>query len=139
MRHHNVLWFASLSDGNTVYEGKGDYSVIPGQLSPWLRLQEHLNATGTYHLYLTSLGLYTADGQKYLLPPLGKNPSFAPYRKSPVKPISYNMFRQVDAEINQDGQSEKLYTVAEARYEQGTVQLYVDNSTKNSWVNFKPA
>ena len=131
-----MLWFASLSNGNTVYEGKGDYTVIPGQLSPWLRIQEHLKTTGTY---LTSLGLYATDGQRYLLPPLGKNPSFAPYRKAHARPLSYNMFRQIDTEIGLAGRSEKQYTVVEARYEQGIVQLYVDNSTKNSWVNFKPA
>ena len=128
MQTLKVKWQVSLSDGTTVYEGKGDYLYIAGELSPWNRLLEHIK---TNELRITSLSLYTDKGQTFNLPSAGKNPKFHLFASSP-QPIGYKMFRAVGHDI--DAQSEDHFTVAEADYGDYRLQLWVDNQhPENCW------
>jgi len=37
-----VRWVVSLSNGETIYEERGNYRKIEGELSPWQRLQAYI-------------------------------------------------------------------------------------------------
>ena len=132
---HQALWSVSLSNGETIYEEKGDYTTIAGEISPWQRLLRYL--AQNQDLEITSLSLYARDGRRFNLPSAGNNPRFRALQDVP-QPVEYRMFRQTAWSTNQAGEllegSEDLYTVAEAKYDNGTtLQLWVDNKTLNSW------
>jgi hypothetical protein len=59
-----IKWIATLSDGSRVTEGEGDFTLIPGERTPWFRLTEQLNKKG---LYLTRLVL-DVNGKEVSLP-----------------------------------------------------------------------
>ena len=88
---HNVRWQASLSNGETVYEDKGDYLELPGELSPWQKLLKHISEN---NLTITSLSLYTDDGARFNLPSLGKNPKFSAFDQA-TKPFQYILERVI--------------------------------------------
>ena len=48
----NVKWIATLSDGATAVEHKGEYKIIPGERKPWVRLCRNLASEGKW---ITSL------------------------------------------------------------------------------------
>jgi hypothetical protein len=123
-------WFASLSDGSTVYEEKGDFKTIKGELSPWQRLLKHLDNG----IKITSISLYTDDGKRFNLPSAGKNPKFKEFAEAP-KPTSYNFFRKAGADImNGKAESYEVYAVIEAIYPDKKLQLWVSESnSNNSW------
>jgi hypothetical protein len=134
---HNVLFQVSLSNGETFFEGKGEYQEIPGQLSPWQRLNKYLAEN---KLFITSLSLYTKDGRTFNLPSAGKCPRFKFFAEA-QKPIDFNFFRAISREMTFIGQEAKeveisdWFTVAEAIYPDYKLQLWVDeNNTRNSWV-----
>ena len=123
-------WFASLSDGSTVYEDKGDYKIIEGELSPWNRLQEYLKNG----IRITSISLYTDDGKRFNLPSAGKNPKFKEFSEA-EKPVSYNFFRKAGADVmNNKAQKYEVYSVIEAIYPDKKLQVWVSESnSNNSW------
>lgn len=131
MTQHTVLWSVSLSNGETLYEEKGAFQTIRGELSPWQRLLKYLSETNTV---ITSLSLYTKEGRRFNLPSNGANPKFKEFGLH-VKPVFYKMFRKIGFDAqggNRDVQD--VYTVAEATYEDGKVlQVWVDNATHNCW------
>jgi len=142
--NHNVKWQVSLSTGETFFEDKGDFIEIPDQLSPWQRLQKYLIEN---EAQITSLSLYTNDGQSFNLPSAGKNPKFKAFSDL-EKPLDYQMFRTIGRNVaglkngvvvplNEHG-FDDWFTVIEAIYSFGSLQLWVDeNNSKNSWVLFK--
>jgi hypothetical protein len=132
---HLVKWKASLSNGETFYECKGDYQDIPDQLSPWQRLQKYISDN---KLEMTSLSLYTDKGQTWQLPSSGTNPKF---RQESKKPLDFNMFRKVSREarvVNLKAEKDKRtewFTVISAIYPDGEIQIWVDEyNTNNCWV-----
>lgn len=134
---HNVCWQVSLSNGETLFEEKGDYKWLPDVVSPWSRLMDYIVING---LEITSLALYTRDGKTYNLPSLGKNPKFQEFNKA-QKPIDYQVSRKVSREMKfvdnvvQNTETVSLYTVASAFFNGYELQLWVDeNNTKNCWV-----
>jgi hypothetical protein len=133
---HNVRFQVSLSNGETFYEGKGEYSDLPGQLSPWQRLERY---TLEKKLSITSLSLYTEDGQTFNLPSSGKNPKFQIFTKL-EKPLDYNVCRYLARDIDQDGAKiSDLFTVAEAIYPTYKLQIWVDEkNVRNSWAAVIP-
>lgn len=138
---HNALWQVSLSSGETFYEEKGDYISVPGQLSPWQRLQKYIVETKTE---ITSLSLYTNDGRTFNLPSSGKNPKFRPFSVS-KKPIDYNMCRYLGQDIRITGSKQETigssdhFTVIEAIYPDYKLQVWVDEkNTRNSWTLVVP-
>lgn len=129
--NHTVYWIAGLSNGQTITEGKGDFQVIEGELSPWQRLLAFCAANGAT---ITSMSLATADGRRFNLPSAGKNPKFKAFADAP-KPLSYKAFRKFGADVTRNSQTNKdLFTVIEASYEGGSaIQVWVDEDTLTSW------
>lgn len=129
---HTVNWGASLDNGETIYEGKGDYIAIEGELSPWQKLRKRMEDTG---VRITSLSLYAADGRRWNLPSAGRNPKFRAFDAAP-KPVGYRFFRKMGGDVLPSGDvvDEDRYTCIEAQYEDGrAVQLWVDEKTMNAW------
>jgi hypothetical protein len=138
--NHKVKFKVSLNNGETFYEGKGDYVEIAGQLSPWQRL---LKYTVDNKVEITSLSLYTDSGQTFNLPSSGKNPKFKPFRDI-QKPIDYDLKRYVAREldttrINGDLTLDNIavsewFTVIEAIYPDYKLELWVDEfNIQNCW------
>lgn len=138
-----VQFIASLSNGETIIEGKNDWCWIDGQKSPWNRL---IRYSVDKKLTITSLSLYTPSGATYTLPPIGRKAKFAGYsnRSENEIPVDFEVKRFIArdmkiAGIKNDLKIEKVnilefYTIAEAIYKNFTLQLWVDeNNQKNSW------
>lgn len=134
---HTVLWNVSLSNGETIYEEKGEYQTIPGELSPWNRLLAYIEKN---NLKITSLALYTESGRRFNLPSAGNNPKFHAFSLV-EQPVKYKMFRKAAGDVmrpttGQDAiiENAELYIVAEAEYANGSkLHVWVDNKTHNSW------
>jgi hypothetical protein len=133
---HNVKWFVSLSNGETLYESKGNYCDIKGEPSPWLRL---LKYTQENKLEITSCGLYTDDGKIFNLPSNGKNPKFKDFAEI-EKPLDYLVCRKLARDIVMVGDRPQKteisdwFTVAKAFYPTYTLEIWVDeNNTNNCW------
>ena len=127
-----VLWTVGLSNGENVYEEKGNFQTITGELSPWQRLLAYMKEK---ELRITSLSLYTSDGRRFNLPSAGRNPKFKAFSELP-QPVAYKMFRKMGGDVMRGGEIENqdLYTVIEAEYEDGKkLQVWVDEETLNSW------
>lgn len=133
---HLVKWKASLSNGKTFYECKGDYQDIPDQLSPWQRLQKYISDN---KLEMTSLSLYTDKGQTWQLPSSGTNPKFSEFAKV-EKPLDYDMCRKIAREakvvqmVAEKAKVDEWYTVIKAIYKDYTLEIWVDElHQNNSW------
>lgn len=138
---HYVKWQVSLSNGETLYEDKGDYEIIPGQESPWQRLQTHLSETGAT---ITSLSLYTDDGRTFNLPSAGKNPKFAEFAQIEA-PLDFDMCRKIARETDMTGKKDgslqaqnhrvsEWFTIIKAIYEDYTLEVWVDElNINNCW------
>ncbi len=124
-------WKVSLSNGETLYEHKGDYCVVEGELSPWNRLLQYLTDNS---LTITSISLYTDSGKSFNLPSMGKNPKFHAFAVAP-KPLSYSFFNKMGQDaLGGDDMQTDLFAVIEAKYEHTALQLWVDrNNTNNVW------
>jgi hypothetical protein len=86
-------WLASISDGSIALEGKAPFHVIPGELSPWLRLQRYL---ADNKLRITGLRIQVeVDGQPIRT---YNSPSLSPKSRwsylNPVLPIRFDYFRR---------------------------------------------
>lgn len=137
-----VFWKVSLSNGETFYEGKGNYTQIKGELSPWNRL---LKYTTENKLLITSLSLYTQDKTEkhprtFNLPSAGNQPKFKPFQQA-EKPLDfrYGHYLAQDHKVmnNQVVESKATgwFAVIEAIYPTYKLQLWVDeNNTRNTWV-----
>jgi hypothetical protein len=128
---YNVNWYASLSDGTSRQEGKGEFTVIEGQPSPWLRLLAFCEQKG---LVITSLSLRSKD-LAWNLPSAGKHPKFGEFDKA-QKPDSYRFYRKAGFEVNPDGSQKgesDRFSVIEADYAGHKLQLWVDHASLASW------
>lgn len=133
MRHHTALFQASLSNGETLFEGRGDYQEIEGQPSPWQRLLLYLHKTKSH---ITSLAIY-AGGLRYMLPPIGKGgPRFRAFEHA-ERPVGLTFFRKLGQDVNASGGalSEEIFAVAQAQYSDGTfIEIWVsDANPENAW------
>lgn len=129
---NKVLFTASLSNGETIHEEKGNFQTITGELSPWQRL---LAFCASQKATITSLALYTADGKRWNIPSAGKTPKFKAFADC-EKPISYRFFRKIGADMRADGTIENTdhFNVIEATYTDGKkIQVWVDDEGENSW------
>jgi hypothetical protein len=135
---HNVRWSVSLSNGETIHEGKGEYEEIDGELSPWQKLQAHLETLNAGApadpVRITSLWLTTQSGATLNLPSAGRNPRFRALGEAHA-PTAFRMFRNAAADIV-DGLTVngEIYTVAEATFaDNKRLQIWVDEATGNAW------
>lgn len=131
MTQHKTYWQVGLSNGLTLYEEKGDYVTVEGELSPWQRLLSYM---AKENVTITSLALYSGD-KRWVLPSMGNNPKFKAFCDA-QKPLSFRAYRKMGADI-EGGQitEQELYTVAEAQYENYKLQLWVSEKNPDiSWV-----
>ena len=127
-----VLWSVSLSNGETLYENKGNFKNIKDELSPWQRLLLYL---AKEKVEITSMSLYCGD-KRWHLPSAGKSPKFQAFSQC-EKPYHFKFFRKMGANMNKDtGEQtdEEHFAVVEAFFEGGTsMQVWVDEEKQNSW------
>jgi len=132
MARHAVTWKASLSNGETAYEGKGQFEEIDGELSPWNKLVEYI---ADNDLKITSLALETFDGRTFHVPSAGKSPRFPMFENQP-KPNDYRFFNAVTSVIMESGEGDvtSMYRVIEAVYDDHRLQMWVDvYNPRNCW------
>ena len=128
-----VRWIASLSNGQTLYEERGNFKTIDGELSPWLRLLSYATEN---NLSITSIALTFDERTRYNLSSLGKNPKFHAFAQA-AKPVAFNFFRKlggdvIDGKVN--AETADHFGVIEAQYESGqVVQVWVDDANGNTW------
>jgi hypothetical protein len=134
--NRNVKWKVSLSNGETFYEGKGDYKLLKGELSPWDRLTKYLQGTKTE---ITSLSLYTDSGQNYHLPSSGNNPKFKGFVEI-GKPINFTYFREAGLDLISSAPSRttEVFAIISANYKDHSLQVWVsEKNPNNSWALVK--
>lgn len=131
MKKQKVQWSVSLSNGETLYENKGNFQTIEGELSPYQRMLAFIVGK---EVKITSMTLYTDDGHRWNLPSAGKNPKFKAFADA-EKPVNYKFFRKLGQDVmNGEKGIPEIYSVIEAQYEDGKkIQVWVDNETFNSW------
>lgn len=120
-----IKWIAGLSNGETLREGVGITSYIPGQKSPWWKLQDYLKDNS-----LTINSFYLSyKTRHYHLPSI--EPKFGG-----KKPNSYNCFRKVRTDsLTGSSDNDELYICAEAIYDDYRLQLWIDEKNVNKvWV-----
>jgi hypothetical protein len=130
----HIFWTASLSDGQTIFEDKGDYAITQGELSPWQRLMAFLRENP--EVKITSLSLYTFDNRRFNLSSSGRNPKFKIFADA-EQPVGYRFFRVAGMDFDMSGKREKeeTFAVVEAVYKSGKkLQLWVaDDNIDNCW------
>lgn len=136
-----VKFIASLSNGETVVEGKADFKYIDGNHTPWIRLVRYATEN---KLDITSLSLFTPDGRTFTLPSRGKNPKFKAFDDAD-KPLDY----QIDRKLGREQKGVRMpnggvelgkveikghFTVGVAYFADHKVEVWVDEEdTRNSW------
>lgn len=133
---HNVKWQVSLNNGETLYEGKGNFIEVEGELSPWNKMLEYLQAN---NLEITSLSLYTDSGQRWNLPSKGGNPKFRAFDMA-QKPFKLQLERVQGMDWD-DQNNPDIYTTINAFYDyEGVIyklSVWVDEkNTNNTWTLF---
>lgn len=127
----DVGWKVSLSNGETLYSGKGDYIPAPDKLSPWNRLKKHMQ---DHDLRITSLSAYSDDGRTFNLPSAGRNPRSPIFKDQATQPIGYNFFYCATSSTNANFDDASSYIVIEAIYEKYKLQIWVDrNNPDHCW------
>jgi len=118
-------WIVKLSNGETFREGEKPFDIIFGKKSPHLRLNEYMKNN---NLCFSAVAL-EFSGKKIAL--FGyHDPLFAAYNTTKI-PKKLNFFRTIGAGLK-DKKIEQ-YTVLEAVYDVCTLQVWVDDTTGNSW------
>lgn len=124
-----VQWQVGLSDGTTAHEGKNEYKVVEGELSPWRKLIAY---TKEKDVTITSLSLCCGK-KRWNLPSAGKNPKFRDYDMA-EKPTEYTFFRKLGADIVGGDADVETYAVIEATYSCGKLQIWVsEKNPDNCW------
>ena len=133
---HNVKWQVSLNNGETLYEGKGNFVEVEGELSPWNKMQEYITAND---LEITSLSLYTDSGQRWNLPSKGNNPKFRAFDMA-QKPYKLQLERVFGMDYDDQSNPERYTTInAFYDYEGVTYKLSIwvdEKNTNNTWTFF---
>lgn len=128
--NRNVKWKVGLSNGETFYEGKGQFALIKDQLAPWHKLQQYLKDN---NLTITSLSLYTDKGQVWNLPSAGKNPKFIMFQDLP-QPIEFKYGRRFATDLNIPNSPREFLVFIEAVYETQTLRIIVNEERPEiSW------
>lgn len=126
----NKVHFAvGLSNGENLIEGEGRLLRVDGEDSPWYKLQKYIQDNG---LEIRSMSLYSkteVGNRHYHLP--NTNPKFGG-----KAPKGFNFFRWGAIEALTGEELVEHYAVAEAIFEDYTVQLWVSElDSDKCWVN----
>lgn len=126
---NKVKWTASLSDGQTVYEEKGDYHVTTGAPSPYQRLLAYCEEND---VTITSLSLYMDNGLRINLPSV-RMPQFQSLQTR-KQPVSYRFFRKMEMNkrVSTGEVTQKVYAVIRATFDDCALELWADERG-NSW------
>jgi hypothetical protein len=133
---HNVKWQVSLNNGETLYEGKGNFIEVEGELSAWNKMIQYVTEN---NLEITSLSLYTNSGQRWNLPSKGGNPKFRAFDIA-QKPFKLQLERVQGMDWD-DQNNPDIYTTINAFYDyEGVIyklSIWVDEkNTNNTWTLF---
>lgn len=133
---HNVKWQVSLNNGETLYEGKGAFIEVAGELSAWNKMIQYITEK---ELEITSLSLFTDTGQRWNLPSKGNNPKFRAFDIA-KKPFKLQLERVQGMDWD-DQQNPDIYTTINAYYDyEGEVfklSIWVDEKNiNNTWTLF---
>lgn len=124
---HVVRWAVSLSNGDTVHEGAGDYEEIQDDLSPWNRLQKHIENNA---LTITALWLWHPDGHRWVLPGAGGIDLRRAHSANPTSVSCFRAFKSFS-----DHTEDEVYTVARAEFGIAAVEMWVsEKDHRRSWV-----
>lgn len=124
-----VRWSVGLSNGQNYYEGKGDFEIVKGEISPWRKLNKHIDKKG---VEITSISLYKGN-KRWNLPSAGNQPKFSAFDNA-EKPKGYRFFRKVGFDILGKDGGEEHFAVIEAQYENYKLQTWVkDKEPYPSW------
>lgn len=124
-----VKFVVGLSNGEVLTEGKGILEKVPGEDSPWWKLQKYLLQN---KLEIKSMSLYskTKTGNRHYHLPNEAN------KFNGEVPIAYNCFRMYAGDVLVNNARYEHYTVMEAHYEDYKVQLWVSEIDPDKcWVN----
>jgi hypothetical protein len=129
-----VKWTVSLNNGETLYENKGLFTNVLGELSAWNKLQNYINEN---NLTITSLSLMTDSGQRWNLPSMGKNPKFKAFDTA-VKPYKYVLERKVGVDWDDKDNLDTFTTISaylkiEGNDYKQTIWVQ-DNNPQITWV-----
>lgn len=128
-----IKFVCGLSNGEDLVEGRGILESVPGEDSPWWKLQKYLKDNNlTITSFYLSLAVDTPEGKDvrhFHLPSIG--PKFGG-----MSPIKYNCFRRYIGDTLGTGDNYEHYIIAEAFYPKFKVQLWVDEKEgEKSWIN----
>jgi hypothetical protein len=125
---HIARWVAGLSNGEIAVEGNGKFEELPGELSPWQKLQKYLQDN---NLEITSLKIQIR-GRSYNLP--SNSPRFGG-----EIPVKYNYFRKIVGDLSMTLANVEVverYICIEAIYDKYKIQLWVDETFKDeAWIS----
>jgi hypothetical protein len=141
-----VFFIASLSNGETVVEGRGVWYWANEIPSPWNRL---IRYTVEKKLTINSLSLSTPHGAVFTIPTAGGRPRFRGFADDKaLKPLDYEVKRYlardmdigiVDKKAEIEGvEIAEFYTIAEAIYKDYSVEVWVNElNPRLSWTVVK--
>ena len=128
---YRIRFIAGLSNGETVVEGKGQFTETTGELSPWRKLLAYCSDRG---LTITSLSLAAGDGCRWSLPSAGKNPKFKAFAEA-EKPVRYAFHRALGMDVIGTTKTYDGFAYIEAFYQNGQrLQVWVSEQPPHaSW------
>ena len=127
----DLRWIATLSDGTTAVEHSGEYTIIPGERKPWVRLARDLGEKG---LYLTSLRINFRGHTTHM--PRSNFDRFDLNEKS-LAPLFYSLQYHLEAESANGAPLEQtMFIDAVGHYENDLAVHYICDVTNGatSWV-----
>jgi hypothetical protein len=120
-------WKVKLSNDETFTEGEGEFAVVKGEKSPYLKLKDYLIEKD---LKIIELSLIRGQVQ-FNLPTNENKPKFADFSKL-QEPAELNFFRKLGMDL--DGSNKQdLFAVIEAIYPDHKLQLWVDENSEKCW------
>jgi len=142
-----IFFISSLSNGETIIEGRGDYSWKPGIKSPWNRLVRY---SAEKKATIISLSLCTPGGATFTFPPISGKPRFKAFTEltPEERPLDFEVKRFIAQEMNvginkkkttiTDNAVAEFYTIAEAIYKDFSIEIWVNElNIKHSWTVYK--
>jgi hypothetical protein len=124
-------WVATLSDGTSAVEHSGEYTIIPGERKPWVRLCEF---AAEHDLHLTSLRL-DYGGLSVQMPCIDSFDRFG-YNENYFPARFYSLSYHLEGEFDEMGQlTQTNFVDLTAHFDEFEVH-YIQDVTKgwDSWI-----
>lgn len=127
---NKATWVATLSNGETVVENTGSWTIKKGEPLPWTRLCHFL---ADNDLHVTSLRV-NFDGKVVHMP----RAKFDKFGHNAKTPNQYSLCYKVEAEMNMDGGvvDQTLFIDLAAHYDDFAVHYVLNTTNGNeSWIS----